>query len=301
VKGFDGTNLFTVRSFRTNSQTQTISQKDRRPLNVADGYICDLPAPFFDESYASFFWLAYASQCYFASAVNTDIIPPYLVCPYPQAIEKGYRVRSNWLLDPQIPHLPREVVYWNDGHAVRWNDDLHVIDIMEREPPFNTGYTNAILTTENVTNVDGLSIPLSFTFVEYAPLDKATSKYQLRILESTTAWVTNFSKTLSRTDFAPKFQGETLITDFRFIQDAKSIDRIPYLLTDEWLAKSEVQKTPAYVSALHQSELIKKRTFEHRSEGGKQRSVILGIMVFFSLIFGASMFCLHRKRFPQKN
>ena len=140
----------------------------------------------------------------------------------------------------------------SDGYHRSWSDELHSAlippDRVTRwSPPFDEGFVMTTLSVENCTNVFGLRIPLSATFIDKDPPTQGS-----RLVEYARATI-HLKRVFLETSTAvkePQINGLTMIHDRRFTQpdSPDSIYTVSYM-TNRWLSLEEARKTADYESS----------------------------------------------------
>ena len=199
-----------------NSQNTAIGliENDVVPENIAGNRITEL-------------WLAFASSCYLDSAKNGMLKPIYRM-PDPSMRSEDWEDTAKWKRFDAAPYLPQEVVYWYEN-IIGMNGTNRVV--IQPPPPFEKGFTRASYNADSVTNIGGLTLPLSFSSKEYflMPRDKTADLEMEGLVQGT---VTNMRTTCERTNFIPELTEATYVGDRRFARMPKPVEELPYMVTN---------------------------------------------------------------------
>lgn len=186
-------------------------------------------------------WLMLASSCYFGKRDTGDLIEP-VVCfglgpggPY-SFWKHPFRQVAHWRLSPSLPFLPEEVCFLDDGvlrHPGR------AVDLGRRATPFANGFTNAIYSVVEKTNVGSIILPSRSCL----KINSVNESGQLWVLAEYIITVDSVSIAPVLETFIPTMEGRTLVTDSRFPE----LGLWTYEVTNrEWTSKAVVQQSKVY-------------------------------------------------------
>ncbi|MEO5802982.1 MAG: hypothetical protein ABIR24_05595 [Verrucomicrobiota bacterium] len=187
----------------------TVYELDSFPSGVRAATIKNVDIPDDDGTCANYFWLAYASACYFEHATNNKLKPIWMLDD-PYLVDEQFTVKAKWSNSPQAPHLPKQIVYFSDGIYRHLTDGKR--GSYSASAPFNQGYTNALYETLSVTNLSGLEIPSEFKFTRFYISGK-----ELRPRMIVTAKVAEFRTNILPPNFRPRFSGSVDVSDHRLL------------------------------------------------------------------------------------
>jgi hypothetical protein len=142
------------------------------------------------------------------------------------------RLRADWALDGQPPHLVTRFVDYRDGQLMseRYPDSLIPDE-------YTTGKTNLRLEILSWTNVAGLHLPVNAQVTTYEKDTNQLGKLVVHALHRVT--VTNVIAGTSRRTFVPQLGRATSVTDYRFMRGPRqpasylSTNRVLYHTAEE--------------------------------------------------------------------
>lgn len=207
VHRWDGTNLL---YFMT---------RPERPEDAFGGLVEDCGVPFlWTSAGAAFPWLAYASGCYFRGQTNETATSLHR---WKDATGqwKRFQRTCRWQLRQEHPYLPLQVQYVMDERHPLWAA-FQKRTFIEEE-----------MTATDFTNVQGICVPLQFTFRAYRPQAKPALAHDVRCILVVNGKATNISF-LAKSDHP--LQGRLYVEDRRFPEVA-----VVYPVTNEFLPPSD--------------------------------------------------------------
>ena len=203
-------------------------ENDAVPENIAGNQVSEI-------------WLALASSSYLNKSKNGMIEPVYSLIDSSMR-NKGWVEKANWKRFQASPHLPQELSYLNKN----------IIGVNGRQrflftppPPFEKGFTRAAYMADEVTNINGLTLPAKFSFKEFY-VDQKAFPAGLKANRNVQGTVTDVRTVCTRTNFIPELTEATYVDDRRFAHSTKPVKALAYMITNgvwpatnaEWLQKS---------------------------------------------------------------
>ena len=246
--GCDGQRTYYVDYQDAWAKAAALQQGTGLAENVAVGIIGPQEVPHFPFApQAGAIWLAYASGRYFDAAPSSRLQPAATLF-----VLYGRNVQPNsfalqptlWSRRERHPGVPESAVYFDDGIAglrggvpVKW------------PPPLDAGFTNAVYSALDFTNVDGLSLPMRATLDTFSPQlgdpgPRVVQRCRYEIV--TTNLTTEF---LHAGSFKPELPGKTYMNDMRFSTPGNDLHVNYYVSDGQWLTDTEVKQLPEYVVA----------------------------------------------------
>jgi hypothetical protein len=137
-----------------------------RPTNAFAAVIESEEVPEGDDSALSYLWLAFASGCYFETATN-NLVAPVWPLDDPALRYESFKVRAMWFSNPQLPRLPSQVTFYNDGYYRAIESVTRKRVTYPARAPYDKGYINAVYNVLEQTNVGQLMLPTKFEFTRY--------------------------------------------------------------------------------------------------------------------------------------
>ena len=220
--------------------------------NVAVGIIGPQEVPHFPFApHAGAIWLAYASGRYFDTSTSSRLQPAAtLLVLYGRNVQPNSFAlqRTLWSRWERRPGIPASAVYFDDGIAglragapVRW------------PPPLDAGFTNAVYSALDFTNVGGLALPMRATLNTFSPqLGEPRPRvvrrcsYKIVATNLTTAF-------LHAGSFKPELPGKTYMNDMRFSTPGDNLQVNYYVSDAQWLGDAEVKQLPEFAVAMRQA------------------------------------------------
>ena len=254
--------------------------------NVAVGIIGPQEVPHFPMApQAGAIWLAYASSRYFDAATASSRVQPAAS----QLVLYGRNVQPNsfalqqafWSRRPEPPGALVSAVYLDDGLAGLRNGQP-----VKWPAPLDAGFTNAIYTALEYTNVGTFSLPTRATLTSFSPQPVDT---ELRVVRkfSYDIVTTNLTKNFLHTgDFRPQFPGKTYLNDMRFSTPGYDLYVNYYVDDGHWPTDAEVKKMPEYAAAVAHASQI--RIASNRPAAKVSRPVVwlvLGLLTALPVFF----------------
>lgn len=248
---YDGENLYYLANFASDIEKQRAGGK-RMADNI--GTCWAFKGEILHTELAHKFtpiWLAYASGAYFQSRSNALVEPAitYGVSSWEYEYSDRFKQRGVWTLQSDWPHLPSEVIYFEDGmRRVRGYPQL----ARPCQAPYDNGYTNAIYQVLRFTNVNGLVLPALARLDTYVPMDKGTSSNDLKHISTYEISLHSVRSTGFTASFKPAMAGVFSVSDLRFSQ----IGPLMYK-TKKWLSEKEVMTIPEYRYKVNRYEMTR--------------------------------------------
>ena len=257
--GFDGQSVYSISCFKTwaeENQKQGITVG----VNIAEGAIIPGVVPYDDPEINKVLWLLYASSRYLAENPDKSL-PALFSHSSPKAYLYGFRQRADWAVGDRILGLPQSVVYYDDGFIRRWEDDggegyMTGPPVSAKwAPPYDAGFTNAILSVSSANETNGNWIPRASTFTVYGPKRSGENRSDLDLYKTITINATNLAIETPIQDFKPSIDGVVLVTDMRLETDKKPLFQFSYLTDHRWLTIPDAKKRKEYPAALEAQRL----------------------------------------------
>jgi RNA polymerase sigma factor (sigma-70 family) len=250
--GYDGRRTYYVDYQEAWAKAAALLRGTGQPDNVAVGLIGPQEVPHFPFApQAGAIWLAYASGRYFDAATSSRLQPAAtLFVLYGRNVQpNSFALQETlWSRQERRPGVPASAVYFDDGIAglrggvpVKWPS------------PLDAGFTNAVYSTLEFTNVGGLALPARATLDTFSPelggpMPQVVQRCRFEI--AATNLTTEF---LHAGSFKPLLPGKTTFRDMRFSTPGNDI-HVNYDVTDgQWLEDDEVKRLPEYAVALRQA------------------------------------------------
>ena len=220
--------------------------------NVAVGIIGPQEVPHFPLApQAGAIWLAYASGRYFDAATSSRLQPAAILL-----VLYGRNVQPNsfalqqtlWSRRERRPGIPTSAVYFDDGIAglrgkapVKW------------PPPLDAGFTNAVYSALDFTNVDGLSLPMRAMLDTFAPELGDPGPRVVRRCSYEIVATNLTTEFLHAGSFKPELPGKTYMNDMRFSTPGNDLLVNYYVSDGKWLGDAEVKQLPEFAVAVRQA------------------------------------------------
>jgi hypothetical protein len=240
---YDGTNLYYVCSIKT-AVGQRAATGKKTGVNNAIAWIYKGPVLHSDVSHIiAPVWFAYASSRYLAALTNSELEPvimaPLSTGVYDLAVP--FKQHAEITLSASLPNLPMRVVFFEDGFL---RDEM-LRAPRKRKPPYDKGFTNAVYSAVNFTNVGGYSLPTTATLRIYAPKDDqfapnglGTTHHDVMLHSQYQIALTRATPQTSLEEFQPKLLPTSVVTDARFVQQQGLL--VPYLSDSNWATVAEI-------------------------------------------------------------
>lgn len=197
-------------------------------------------------------WYAYCSAAYLdLQDADAQLEIPFCVDDELHHFEYGIQSVATEHLhrNDSPPHLPRKMVFAHKGMV--WT-----LDGPKRlRGPFREGFTNAVFSATNWTNVGPFSIPTDIQFDFYAPIPNASGSgpTRTRSIQIHASSVT--SADFERDTFLPAVRVPASIVDKRFMSPEQPMMLVQYV-TNQWLlADHQVKGLGAYSNAVERQQL----------------------------------------------
>ncbi len=257
-------------------------------------------APFDEQRRANALWLVFGSGKYINDSSSKTMPLPWFAARW-NLLAYGFRTDSELSATP--PYLPKKIKYLRDQNldydtlsgeknrpeldqnSSAYSDDDLKEQFQNRKAQWQQGDVAGLLETANITNYDGISLPLSFTIKSFYPGGKINRLY--------VGAITKISGMVSSETFRPPIIANLSVHDSRFRtrDNTHRLDKIIYV----W-KKSDGEDWPATNSAYLgrmkglylNSELASKNRPALMSKL-IVRDIVLGLFLFSSvliLIFG---------------
>ena len=270
--GYDGQRTYYVDYQEAWAQAAALRRGTGNAENVAVGIIGPQEVPHFPfASQAGAIWLAYASSRYFDAATSSSRLQPAAS----QLVLYGRNVQPNsfalqqafWSRRPEPPGALVSAVYLDDGIA-----GLRGGQPVKWPAPLDAGFTNAIYTALEYTNVGAYSLPTRASLTTFSPQPGDAG---LRVVRRFTYDIvtTNLTTSFLHTgDFRPQLPGKTYLNDMRFSTPGNDLHVNYYLDDGRWLSDNEVKALPEFVVATAQASQM--RTASNRRAPKVSRPVV---------------------------
>ncbi len=208
---FDGTNSFSSTQFAVKRERDSLVPR-KHPVNDATVVAKPQPYPSPNDNLIIPVWLAFGSSSYF-STLSERYVPSFHFLPPPDLVKRAamLRFRADWSLSTNAPFLLEWMVDYFAGY---------VIDGKARRvlpPYYSTGVTNSVFAVTQWTNIDGLSIPRTFSFHEFVPDDNGA----LKLINLAVGIVTNAASSASVSPSGPVLTDATRIIDYRYLEEVR--------------------------------------------------------------------------------
>lgn len=204
-------------------------------------------------------WWAFASACHLQTNGTSRVRP--LLLHEAEALELFYwdhQVKADVQLLSLPPGLPRVSHFVEDGFVRKWGREEAARagfppDRRPRPGRFAKGFTNVVYETQQVTNLNGLELPLSATLKEFGHKPFMVLGADLSLRQFIQLSVTNVALSVPRGSTVPAITRLITITDNRF---ALAPDRVPLVHFDtgtiqhQFPSRTESKNSPAYQQAM---------------------------------------------------
>jgi len=261
-------------------------ENDVVPENIAGSQIAEL-------------WLAFASSHYLDGAKNGKLKPIYWMLN-PSMRNEDWEDTAKWERFDTAPHLPQEVVYFNENN-IGINGTNRII--IQSPPPFEKGFTRAAYNVDSVTNIGGLMLPTGFTFKEFY-VNRNTQPAELKVMRIVQANVAGVKTVCERTSFIPELTEATYVGDKRFARMPKPVEELSYMVTNGIWPAANVQ----WLQNMYQHELNARahmiRPIESpspRKKPGNTHTVLFVTLGGFAMATAAGILLLIARRRNSQN
>jgi len=242
--GTDGTNIFTVKS--TESLYDAAKNRGLPLQNSATAVVTRGPNPKeFAHPHAAMLWLVFASQK-FLQDEGTNSIPPLLMTESNSEVLLyfGFRQKAQLTTWSSQDLRPRRMVWFHDGVIRDWAkaEFSKVSQHRERrrKPPFDIGFTNAILEVTQQNEVGNHSLGMRLDYKVFAPKPEATTNSELALLQHHWLLITNLIMGKTPDTFVPQPpKGIMRVGDLRFAVTEGNWASIEYAQSNSWLTDVE--------------------------------------------------------------
>jgi RNA polymerase sigma factor (sigma-70 family) len=251
-------------------------ENDAVPENIAGNHISEL-------------WLALASSSYLNNSKNGMIEPVYYLID-PSMRNEGWVEKASWNRFHDPPHLPQQVIYLNKN-IVGMNGSRRVV--IQPPPPFEKGFTRAIYNVEEATNIDGLTLPIRFSFKELF-LNPTVTPVELETNFNIIGNVTTVRTVCERTNFIPEPTEATYVDDRRFARAPKPVEALAYMVTNNVWPATNVQ----WLQKSYQDELksVSPVLLTEKSHPPAYKHLFVYTLIFFCSLASAALFFRCRKK-----
>jgi hypothetical protein len=250
-------------------------ENDAVPENIAGNHISEL-------------WLALASSSYLNNSKNGMIEPVYYFID-PSMRNEGWMEKASWNRFHDPPHLP-QLIYLNKN-IVGMNGSRRVL--IQPPPPFEKGFTRAIYNVEEATNIDGLTLPIKFSFKELF-LNRIVTPVELETNFNIIGNVTAVRTVCERTNFIPELTEATYVDDRRFIHAPKPIEALAYMVTNNVWPATNVQWLQK--SLQDESKSVSPNLLTYRSRPPANRHLFVFALIFICGLASIALFFSCRKK-----
>jgi hypothetical protein len=312
---YDGTNTFFIR-YRAADVDGNGDIIGRTPveqkLNLAYVSTGNYPfVPWDEQKRAHILWLVFGSGIHFHEFKTNAIPLPWIAARWSML---SYGFRTEYELSPQFPYIPEHLEFIRDRHLDLANDALEMDrpeldvqsadswiakwkkELQDKRQFWTNGFVAGRLETRNVTNRNGLRIPLSFSFDAYHP--KWTIKTK-KLRWQYVGVVTNVSDLPIGESFQPPIKSLVHVQDsrFRFRDETRAVNDINYALniTNKWPPNNSQEMQAQLQSGLASREISGR--FIYQIERNK-RLVVAAIFLFTTLSLPVFLFW---RAFKQKH
>ena len=208
---FDGTNSFSSTRFRLKQERDSLVPR-KHPMNDATVVAKPQPYPSPNDKFLIPVWLAFGSSSYFSS-LSERYLPSFHYFTPPDLVKRAEMLRfsADWSLSTNAPFLLEWMVDYFAGY---------VIDGKARRvlpPYYSTDLTNSVFAVTQWTNIDGLSIPRTFSFHEFLPDDNGA----LKLINLAVGIVTNAASSTSVSPSGPVLTAANRIIDYRYVEEVR--------------------------------------------------------------------------------
>jgi hypothetical protein len=195
-------------------KNQSHTEVDAKEVISCNGAITQgpMPPPHMNHE-ASIIWLAFASGCVLGDG-SKDRLRPVWRMEYPQLWYTGISLPVVAEYTSQPPHLPRLITYYNDGKGRFFDPDKGHREVAA-PPPFDKGFTNAILESEMI-GTNGLMLPKRSVLSFFAAnLSNPISTNSLVLASQTTIEAIEYSAGEPESLVKPPLKSRSYIVDGR--------------------------------------------------------------------------------------
>lgn len=242
--GTDGTNVFTVKS--TESIFDAARKQGVALQNTATAGITRGPNPKeFAHPHAGMLWLVFASRSFLRDQ-GVDLLPPLVMAESNSEILLYFGFRQKTQLTPWSPEDPRpqRVVWFHDGVVRDWAkaEFSRVSQHRERrrKPPYDIGFTNAILEVTQPYQIGNHSIGLRLDYQVLAPKSGSKTNSELSLLQHHWLLITNVMLGKTPDTFVPQqTKGIMRVGDLRFVAKEGNWVSLEYMQSNSWLTDAE--------------------------------------------------------------
>ena len=224
MAGCDGTNIFRLTTFNTNS---SLVASDKHNLNLGTIYPGLVPPS--DISLISSVWLAYGSHCYF-SAIKDGRCKPVWQLDDPAIQFSNISVPVNFHFSPNAPFLLARASFFSEGFLYNLTNGTALIAKKEM-PPFHRGFTNATYSVARWSNDD--KIPMTFSLKRFIPRYGAASANETVVWVIVNGQLESFREQMDDGfEPLPSIQAGTEVQDYRFITANPPMHDLTYSVTN---------------------------------------------------------------------
>ena len=283
--GCDGTNVYSLTWFASSS----------RGFNSGAARITAGIVPFNSPPLNRILWLIYASSCYLSNAPANRL--PALMSSSDRHAYLFYPEQpAEWRSTGTAMPLPVVAILYDDGYFRYWPDDSFGFmtgppNAQKWRPPYDQGFTNAVLSVESFFEHEGGRIAREATFRCFLRKRDGTSPRDLALGTTYTFFGSNISSDIQLTDFRPEVKGVVLVTDKRFEKHKNPTYDVPYRMGNSRPSIEEVRQSPDFLKQ-QKAQLINIRVARAVAAAPQQaapvsplkRAVVLSVLSVVTLL-----------------
>jgi len=173
-----------------------------------------------DGSWINYLWLAFACHSYFVSRPDSNALPIWAT-GLKATWETNMRTTALYMPLGGSP-FPKEVDYISDGADYFEGRTAGLLQRRPLLPPLDVGYTNFVLRTLEVTNIDGQLLPVESEICRFVPVRGGESRGSLRTLVTSHIIVNTLAVGPGKV-VHPTFSGSAVVLDGRFVNSTSPI------------------------------------------------------------------------------
>jgi hypothetical protein len=220
----DRVNAFWIYRYDGENMLWYVQTKDKQSKAVPGAMLENFPVPREGSDYGCVVWLAYASGYYLGGRTNDDVYQ-FRDIRNRSTITR-IKEPAQWEYLPGSPLLPRHFEF----HATA----AHTLDangaLLSRnyDPPFDKGFCSAMFDVLTTTNVDNLTLPLTFEYKLFLPKPESPTSNAPHLAGRVTAIASRIKKAYVKLDPLPQ---RFYIQDMRIVPNASYVNTTPTLPT----------------------------------------------------------------------
>lgn len=286
VVSFDGEDSYLLLNYETRQRLN--ATRGQPVLNVGDGAVRKGGIPLFNfADEAGALWLAFASECYFATHGSAEQQPvPFCYL--------GIRLRSLTTSDqPEIerailklsqkrPFTPSYIAYYVPDVAsyIKWSPSAL---------PSGVAFTNVLYEALSFSEFSDLQLPTEAKLSIFRPDPREFPKIKSQLWQEILIRTTNAIPSISIGSFRPNLPGKTIVSDERF--NSEGSFNLEYFTTNDWLTAETVTNSRGYKQARLAAMANPARSGRPAESSRAVRILILATIVAFPIvIWGVSRF-----------